>query len=174
MITLKETVAPNTQHHEKVRISFLEGINQLSFFFIGAQGEIAIDNVVITQPPKTINLLFNGDFELPLLQGHSPTFFNAKIPGWQADTIILAGNKSVGSDSSQALILNSKNFQITQKITFGKIINYSFVSNVRDEIQQLAGDLIKQKMAAFTQGQRQPWAQTNINYTSLGNSNGTV
>lgn len=59
MITLKETSAPLLKHHEKVAISFVEGINQLSFFFIGAVGQITIDNVVITQPPKTINLLFN-------------------------------------------------------------------------------------------------------------------
>lgn len=62
MITLKENSAPLTKRHEKVAISFVEGINQLSFFFIGANGQITIDNVVITKPPKTINLVFNGDF----------------------------------------------------------------------------------------------------------------
>ena len=65
--TLKEKSQVNIVHHEKFMIDFNEGINLLNFFYFGLKGKITIDNVMITQPPKTINFLVNGDFEMPLL-----------------------------------------------------------------------------------------------------------
>lgn len=62
VVNIKELVAVDTQHHARRGIDFSEGMNQLTFFFIGLKGEITIDNVAITKPPKTINLLANGDF----------------------------------------------------------------------------------------------------------------
>ncbi len=63
-------------------LSLSEGANQLSFFFVGLKASLDIDNVKLTKPPSTINLLVNGDFELPLLKSGAVTSFADKIPGW--------------------------------------------------------------------------------------------
>ena len=68
VVTMREKVVKDKVHHETVSIDFVEGPNILSFFYVGLKGEMMIDNVVITQPPKKINLLINGNFELPKLQ----------------------------------------------------------------------------------------------------------
>lgn len=76
VVTMREKVAKDKVHHEKVSIDFAEGPNILSFFYVGLKGEMMIDNVVITQPPKKINLLINGDFELPKLQQNAVATFS--------------------------------------------------------------------------------------------------
>ena len=62
LVTMREKVAKNTVRHANVSIDFVEGANMLSFFYVGLKGEITIDNVKITQPPKKVNLLVNGNF----------------------------------------------------------------------------------------------------------------
>lgn len=90
LITLQEKDQPNQLHHERIGLDFNEGINQINFFYIGHRGEISIDNVMITKPPKTINYIVNGDFQMSSLHGKSAATFHNRIPGWSADKIELA------------------------------------------------------------------------------------
>lgn len=80
----------DTVHHVRVNLTFSEGENQLSFFFIGIYGELTIGNVAITKPPRNINLLVNGDFVLPKLDSSLlRTTFADKIMGWTGSQIEL-------------------------------------------------------------------------------------
>ena len=64
-------------------VDFAEGGNQLSFSFVGLQAQIDIDNVKLTKPPSTINLIANGDFSLPNLNKAAFSKFTNQIPGWK-------------------------------------------------------------------------------------------
>lgn len=86
--TLKELDKASTLHHAKVNLTFAEGNNLLSFFFEGKNGELTIGNVAITRPPKTINLLANGDFGYPRLDSTETTkTFTTSIVGWSGSEI---------------------------------------------------------------------------------------
>jgi hypothetical protein len=146
--TLQEKEKTETLHHEAITIDFKEGINMINFFFIGMKGEVTIDNVAIIKPPKTINFLVNGDFEMPSLGQSNFSVFQAKIPGWKSSKIGVAKVTDFVDPlkKTQALQLNNQRNQISQIISFGKFNKYSFTASIKDDIQKSMQEIIKKNM----------------------------
>ena len=44
------------------------------------------------KPPKTINFIVNGDFEMQPLNGKSSYTYSNKIPGWSSPNIKIVSN----------------------------------------------------------------------------------
>lgn len=42
---------------------------------------------------------------------------------------------------SQSLLLNSRSSQITQRVSFGRIKNYSFQASINDDLVKLAANM---------------------------------
>jgi len=119
----------------------VEGQNQLSFFYIGANGNITLDNVQLTAPSSSINIIVNGDFQMPVLTDNDK-LFSDKIPGWTNNKLVLAQK----TDSNQVLVFTPQIRTVTQSITFGKTSKYSFLSSINTAIQNQAMGFISQNL----------------------------
>lgn len=165
MLTLNSSIPGHAQHlhHESLPIDFSEGFNKLNFYFIGGIGNLSIDNVVITNPPKSVNLLVNGDFELPSLAPAKDAVFNDKVPGWTASRIVIGTDDS----KSQVLLLTSLSRSICQTVSFGKTNKYSFLSSINTAIQNEAMALISKNLEMFKLNSPGSFSQ---NYSTVSSS----
>ncbi len=76
---------------------------------------------------------------------------------------------------SQAMLLNSQNKNINQKVSFGKISKYSFISTISSEIQNMATNMIQQNLNSISQNISASWPNSGTaNQASSSNPSGDV
>lgn len=99
------------------------------------------------------------------------------IPGWkgQGQDMIMCSRSALSVMPSQAMLLNSQNKNINQKVSFGKISKYSFISTISSEIQNMATNMIQQNLNSISQNISASWPNSGTaNQASSSNPSGDV